>query len=107
MTEEEWLTCGHPAPMLQCLRGRCSGRKCRLYVFHCVRRQVWHLLDKRSKEAVTLSERLADGPVSLAEQERVSGDADAAFHTTHEKANKAAIKAANKALWPINICHAI
>ena len=59
----EWLECTDPVPMLQCLRGRASERKLLLFACACCRR-VWDLLsDRRSRQAVELAERFADGDV--------------------------------------------
>jgi hypothetical protein len=79
MTEAEWRACGEPARMLFFLigkpgdplrafcEGEVGGRKLRLFACACVRR-VWHLLDDpRSRTAVELAERYADGQASRAE----------------------------------------
>jgi hypothetical protein len=92
MTESEWLTAANPDPMLDYLRkerttsdgevGWRKGdenekdlsdddlsrdRKLRLFACACCR-QVWHLLpDARSRTAVEVAERYADGAVSLRE----------------------------------------
>lgn len=60
MTEEEWLRCTNPLPMLDSLGGNSSDRKFRLFACACVR-SVWHLLpDERSRKAVEAAERYAD-----------------------------------------------
>jgi hypothetical protein len=61
MTEAEWLARTNPDPMLQFLRGRANGRKLRLFACACVRRVWRHLADARSRQAVEVAERFADG----------------------------------------------
>jgi hypothetical protein len=61
MTETEWLSCVDPAPMLKALWGMASDRKLRLFAAACCRGVLPLLEDKRSHQAVTLAERLADG----------------------------------------------
>ena len=66
MTQTEWLTCQHLSPKLDFLRGRTSDRKFRLFVVGCCRR-VWSgLRDARSRAAVEVAERFADGEASEA-----------------------------------------
>jgi len=67
MTENQWLACEEPRRMLGFLRttGRASERKRRLLVC-AVARALWPALaDERSRTAVEVAERLADGVESL------------------------------------------
>jgi hypothetical protein len=64
MTEAEWLACHSPKAMLDFLRARVGPRKLRLFAVACCRR-VWPLLtDPRSRAAVEVVERYADGLAS-------------------------------------------
>src|SRR5690348_7393422 len=68
MTEAQWLASADPHRMLDFLPGKASERKLRLFLCSCLRR-VWPLLtDARSRAAVEVMERFADGDAS--EQER-------------------------------------
>jgi hypothetical protein len=62
MTETEWLACGEPAPMLECLGGgKASDRKLRLFAAACCHAVMHLMTDRRSYRAGKLAERLADG----------------------------------------------
>ena len=61
MTEAEWLRGTDPKPMLKRLPDTASDRKVRLFAAACCR-AVWDLFtDERSRAAVEVSERYADG----------------------------------------------
>jgi hypothetical protein len=69
MNEVEWRACSDPMPMLEFLRGKASDRKLRLFACASCRR-AWGLLrDVRSKQAIEVAERYADG---LAGEEELS-----------------------------------
>jgi hypothetical protein len=97
VTESEWLGCTDPKPMLRFLLGKASNRKFRLFTVACSRR-IWHLLsDERSRKAVDIAEKVADGLVSNTERGNAATEAiqaawdlegndpswpaEAAFHT--------------------------
>jgi hypothetical protein len=64
MTEQEWLECTDPPPMLESLRGKASERKLRLFAVACCRR-IWHsMVDERTKRSIEACELYADGFIS-------------------------------------------
>jgi hypothetical protein len=70
MTPEAWERCTDPAAMLEFLRGKASERKLRLYGCACCRR-IWpRLADERSRAAVAVAERYADGLATDQERAR-------------------------------------
>jgi hypothetical protein len=97
MTEAEWRACAEPGPMLAFLRDRAGDRKPRLFAAACCRR-VWHLLtDARSRAAVEVQERYADGAATPAELTaaqsaalRADADADAGFDPDDARPSAAA-----------------
>jgi hypothetical protein len=69
VTEADWRTCADPRPLLHVLRGKGSTRKWRLFAVACCRR-IGHLLtDERSRRAVEVAARYADGAVGEEELE--------------------------------------
>jgi hypothetical protein len=75
MTDAEWMTSTDPQTMLESVRGEVSERKLRLFAVACCR-LVWHLLvDERSRKAVEVAERFADGGATQQEIEAARSDA--------------------------------
>jgi hypothetical protein len=69
VTEDQWLACANPEPLLAALRGQASERKLRLFACACCRR-VWHLLKhEASRRAVEVAERYADDRADDVERE--------------------------------------
>lgn len=88
MNEHTWLTCADPGRLLDFLRlqqpvagwaemhKRLTDRKLRLFACACCR-QLWHLLtDPRSRQAVKVAERFADGLAT--DEEREGADEETA-----------------------------
>src|SRR5262245_58347394 len=70
MNEREWSACGDPTLMLNHIRERVSNRRLRLFAVACSR-SIWPLLaDERSRAAVEVAERYADGLASPRELAR-------------------------------------
>ena len=61
MRERTWLTTTDPEPMLRFLKGRATDRKARLLVCTAARLAWKQLTDERSRRAVEVGERYADG----------------------------------------------
>src|SRR4051812_14162130 len=77
MDETSWQECTDPDAMLRFLRGQGSDRKLRLFACACVR-LIWSSLpDDRSRRAVEVIERAADGLAGRAELEAALADAEA------------------------------
>lgn len=89
MTEAEWVGGNYPAPMLAFLRDKASDRKLRLFVCGCCR-HVWHFLtDERSRNAVSVGERYADGLANDSEREvsRLSADIGGDYFDAESRAD--------------------
>jgi hypothetical protein len=98
MTEQEWLACTDPTPMLAFLGGRVGRRKFRLFACGCVR-LVWHLLrDPRSRQAVETAERYADGRASRGQLRAAKAEASRAVGSSWGPG------AAREAAWAAASC---
>jgi hypothetical protein len=87
MTEREWLECAESGSMLRLAYEKGSMRKLRLLSCACIR-TVWnHLTDPRSRAAVELAERYADGE---ARREEVLTGQEAAYVAAYGKRTWAA-----------------
>lgn len=79
MDEAEWRAATDPGPMLEFLRGKADERKLQLFICACCRR-IWHLLaDERSRNAVVVAERYAEGQATREELEAAERGAADAF----------------------------
>lgn len=81
MTQHEWLVCTDPRTMLEFLGTRASDRKLRLFAAVCFRRDWSLLTDGRSREAIIVGERFADGQATSKELKAAQ---DAAMQAARE-----------------------
>ena len=63
MYENEWLVTTDIERMLNTIKDKISSRKLRLFVCASTR-QLWHLMEERSRYAVEIAEKFADGLVT-------------------------------------------
>jgi hypothetical protein len=103
MTEQDWRKCAEPERMLKSLRGAVSERKLRLFAAACCRR-VWALLrDERSRRAVEVAERHADGRADDQELKAAGEGARAAVDAWRDRARRtradAGVLRACQAAW--------
>jgi hypothetical protein len=67
MTEAEWLSGGDSQRMLEVFFGQGRNRKLRLFACACVRRVAEFVSDRRSRIALEVAERFADGDATWEE----------------------------------------
>src|SRR5206468_398426 len=92
MSEAEWLACSDPRPLLAEVSGRISTRKVRLLICACCRR-VWDLLaDERSREAVEVAGRYADGRADDRALGAARRGADGAYRRARRRAGPLAFR---------------
>src|SRR4051794_37454541 len=75
MAEKKWLSCTDPEKMLDFLRGKGSDRQFRLFACACCRRAWRFMKDERSRAAIEVSERYADGEATDEDLMDAEGDA--------------------------------
>jgi hypothetical protein len=77
MTEAEWLACTDPMPMREYIRlnHMASERKLRLFALACSCRFLHLLSDERSRQALTVANRFAEGQATHQERAKVSAAA--------------------------------
>ncbi len=91
VTENDWLTCTDPVRMLAHLCNLCaSPRKMRLFACACVGPDFYGLLE-RSRNAVLVAERYADGQATA---EELKAAADGAWEATYDSLADALFAAA-------------
>src|SRR5437867_1006527 len=100
MTEQEWENCTDPGRMLEFLRrnGRLEERKSRRFGVAACRR-IWHLLtDERSRQAVEVVEKYAEGAATI---EELTAAYEAAFDVGAALAERrdVGVQAARHAAW--------
>ena len=76
VTEQEWLKCNDPEPMLAFVKPKASLRKLRLFAVACCNRINPLLVHPVSRKAVEIAELNADELVSDAERDSVYREAD-------------------------------
>jgi hypothetical protein len=79
MKKDQWDSCAEPDKMISCLESlSASRRKLRLFAVACCRR-IWDSIpDERSRNAVVLAERYADGLCGEQELRAAASEAEAA-----------------------------
>lgn len=104
MTEQEWVECTSPEPLLLFQKGKASDQKFRLVACACFRR-IWHLLNVGMQNAIEAAERhfdLSDGrpPVSVTAAVR-DAFAQAEPYSARYVAASIVAQMFNGAAWPL------
>jgi hypothetical protein len=95
MTEKEWLEGTDPEPMLEVLGKKASKRKSQLFACACCR-HIWSLIEnERSRRAVEVTERFAEGQATRREWDnarraayRTETSADSKYRSARITANE-------------------
>jgi hypothetical protein len=86
MTEAEWLVSWNGPAMIAALRGKGSERLWRLFAVACARRYEDGMRDARSRNALEVAERFADGLATRGELQAARARAEAAANQAHRDA---------------------
>src|SRR4051794_39518102 len=101
MTEQEWLGSSDPQELIRHRARSTSDRQLRLIQVGCARR-LWPLLvDQRSRDAILVAERFADGQVT----ERQVGEAYSAAVAASEELTTASWRQINSVTLPEGVVH--
>lgn len=84
MTEVEWTACTDPQAMVHFLGDRTSDRKLRLFALGCCHRFHGLILDERTRAALGVAERMAEGKVDPEEHQAAYEAATEAAEYAHE-----------------------
>jgi hypothetical protein len=63
MTEQEWMECGNPLPMLEFLRAKVADRRLVQFSYACCQRVAHLLQEKSAQHALAAVERCAEGTI--------------------------------------------
>jgi hypothetical protein len=112
MTEEEWLACTDPRPMLEFLGDRVSERKLRLFLCACCRDVQRHLdqlfYSRETRAALQTVERFADGRADAEElrEARKAAEKAASCDARKEARSDAASAVESAAALPLTLLKA-
>jgi hypothetical protein len=103
VTEAEWLAATDPLPMLEYLRDKASDRKLRLFAAACCRFLYRLIPDQRSRKAIGVAERFADGEVSPDKLRYAWGSARRSASTRRRLQRGESATAQDFALWAVTL----
>jgi hypothetical protein len=96
MTEDEWLACADPYPMVQAIEGKASDRKLRLFACGCLRIVHYLVTDSGRRKMIETAERWADGLVTDAEARAILAASPYESSVAWESGDNANEQAANR-----------
>jgi hypothetical protein len=83
MTEAEWLASFNARALIAAVRGKASERIWRLFLVACGRNFADRMRDPRSRNALEVAERFADGTATQKELQAARAQAEEASHQAH------------------------